>query len=240
MITEILIDQAAKENKISISDGQINDEIAKVKAQFSSEAEFQSALVQYKLTLDSYKEQMRLRLILARLGEPKPATEAELTAYFNENKAKYDQDEEVNVSHILLKTEDEAKAVLAELAKGADFAKLAKEKSEDPGSKDNGGEIGFAAKGQLVKEFEDAAFKLKPGEISGIVKTQYGYHIIKGIEHRMPKSAVYSDVKKQVADDYAADNTKKPEEIIAQLKSNAKISVASDSYKSFENNPGAK
>lgn len=84
--------------------------------------------------------------------------------------------------HILLKTEAEAKEVLQKLINGADFNELAVQYSIDPGAKKNRGDLGFFEKGDLVKEFEDAVLKLKPGQISGIVKTSLGYHIIKRIK----------------------------------------------------------
>lgn len=85
---------------------------------------------------------------------------------------------QVKASHILVKTESEARKILEDLKKGADFAKLAKEKSQCP-SKKRGGNLGWFGRGKMVPEFEKAAFSLKKGELSDIVKTQFGYHIIK-------------------------------------------------------------
>jgi len=90
---------------------------------------------------------------------------------------------QVKVSHILLKKEAEAKAVLEELKKGASFSKIAQERSLCP-SKKRGGDLGFFGRGQMVKEFEKAAFTLKKGDTSEIVKTQFGYHIIKKTDER--------------------------------------------------------
>ncbi len=90
---------------------------------------------------------------------------------------------EVKASHILVKTEDEAKRILEELKKGVSFAKLAQEKSECP-SKKKGGDLGWFGRGKMVPEFEKAAFALKKGEQSGIVKTKFGYHIIKVTDTR--------------------------------------------------------
>ena len=84
----------------------------------------------------------------------------------------------VKASHILVKTESEARKILDELKKGANFAKLAKQVSECP-SKKKGGDLGWFGRGAMVREFEKAAFSLKKGEMSDIVKTQFGYHIIK-------------------------------------------------------------
>jgi peptidyl-prolyl cis-trans isomerase C len=90
---------------------------------------------------------------------------------------------QVRVSHILLKKESEAKAALEELKKGESFGKIAQERSLCP-SKRRGGDLGFFSRGKMVKEFENAAFALKKGETSGLVKTQFGYHIIKKTDER--------------------------------------------------------
>ncbi|OYW04786.1 MAG: hypothetical protein B7X11_02565, partial [Acidobacteria bacterium 37-65-4] len=115
----------------------------------------------------------------------------------------------MHVRHILFKTDgkDDAKvkaaaeAVLAKAkAPGADFAKLATQYSEDEGSKGKGGEYDFFGKGTMVKEFEDAAWALQPNEISGLVKTQFGYHIIKMLEKRPASVKPLADVKAQIDD----------------------------------------
>ena len=115
-------------------------------------------------------------------------------------------EEEVHARHILVETEDEAKAVKAELDKGADFAELAKEKSKDPGAAD-GGDLGFFTKEQMVPEFSTRAFALEPGKISDPVKTQFGWHIIKVEEKRNRKAPDFEQVK---AADRAAMSPARP------------------------------
>ena len=95
---------------------------------------------------------------------------------------------EVRARHILVETEDEAKAVLAELKKGADFAELAKAKSKDPGSAD-GGDLGYFTKDQMVPEFSEVAFKLDKGQLSEPVKSQFGWHVIKVEDKREQQAA---------------------------------------------------
>ena len=107
--------------------------------------------------------------------------------------------EEVNARHILLKTEDEAKAVIADLKGGKDFAEEAKAKSEDPGTKASGGDLGWFTREEMVPEFADAAFKLKKGEYTDApVKTQFGYHVIKLEDRRMKPPPTYEEAKGQV------------------------------------------
>lgn len=120
--------------------------------------------------------------------------------------------EQIHARHILVDTEDAAKAALDRIQKGEDFAKVAQEVTTDTGTKDKGGDLGWFPRGQMVAEFDNAAFALKPGEVSGLVKTTYGYHIIKVEEHaadrpldqtilEQKRSAALDDwLQKQIAD----------------------------------------
>ncbi len=121
-------------------------------------------------------------LLRRRVEAASQVTEGEVRKAYEENKALFSA-ETVGVSHIMVKTENDAEAVQAELKAGKAFADVAREKSQDRGSAENGGDLGTLGQGQSEPEFEAAAFALKEGEISGIVKTQYGYHILKGGPH---------------------------------------------------------
>lgn len=109
-------------------------------------------------------------------------TDEDIKKAYEENKPLFTT-ETVGASHIMVKTAAEAEALQAELKAGKPFAELAKEKSQDTGSAEKGGDLGILSRGQTEAEFETAAFALKDGEISGVVKTQYGFHIIKGGPH---------------------------------------------------------
>jgi peptidyl-prolyl cis-trans isomerase C len=128
-------------------------------------------------------------------------------------------EEEVHARHILVPTEDEAKAIQAQLKKGADFATLAKEKSKDPGAAD-GGDLGYFTKDQMVPEFSEVAFKLDKGQISDPVKTQFGWHIIKVEDKRTKPTPSYDDVKSQI-ETYVAHRAQA--ELVDKLRSAAKI-----------------
>jgi len=128
-------------------------------------------------------------------------------------------EQEVRARHILVETEDEAKAVKAELDKGADFAELAKKKSKDPGSAD-GGDLGFFTKEQMVPEFSAVAFALEPGKISDPVKSQFGWHIIKVEEKRNRKAPDFEQVKAQI-EQYVT--RKAQAEYVAKLRTEAKV-----------------
>jgi peptidyl-prolyl cis-trans isomerase C len=126
----------------------------------------------------------------------------------------------VHARHILVATEDEAKAVLADLKKGADFATLAKEKSKDPSGKTNGGDLGYFTKEQMVPEFAETAFKLPKGQLSEPVKTQFGWHIIKVEDKRTKPVPTYEQVKPQL-EQYVMRNAQA--EILTKLRADAKI-----------------
>lgn len=125
-------------------------------------------------------------------------SEADAKAFYESDVKETLGGEEIKAAHILVANEDKAKEVYELLAHDGDFAELAKEHSLDPGSKANGGELGFFGKGQMVPEFEAAAFKLKDGEISDPVKSQYGWHIIKVTERRSKEAPAFDALKERI------------------------------------------
>jgi len=127
--------------------------------------------------------------------------------------------EEVRARHILVDSEDEAKAVLDQLKAGGDFATLAKDKSKDPGAA-AGGDLGYFTKEQMVPEFAEVAFKMYPGQVSNPVKTQFGWHIIKVEDKRTRKPPEFERVKDQI-ETYLA--RKAQSDFIAKLRQTAKI-----------------
>lgn len=129
-------------------------------------------------------------------------------------------EEEVQARHILVDTEDKAKEIAEKLAKGGDFAALAKENSKDPGSKDDGGMLGFFGRGQMVPAFEEAAYRLKKGELSPPVKSQFGFHLIKLEDRREKKLPTFDEVKDRILNSMIQ---KKAQEVAVALRSKAKI-----------------
>jgi peptidyl-prolyl cis-trans isomerase C len=147
-------------------------------------------------------------------------TDAALRKAYQEGIKQIAEDKEVRARHILVDNEDEAKAILEEIKKGADFAELAKQKSKDP-SKADGGDLGYFGKDQMVTEFSDAAFKLDKGKISETpVKTEFGWHIIKVEDKRERPVPEFDQVKDQI-ETYVT--RKAQAEIIDKLRQAAKI-----------------
>ena len=164
----------------------------------------------------------RNRLLMDNLlaVEGKAATTDEAMKKVYDDAAKQITGEaEVHARHILVETEDEAKKVVEDLKKGADFAELAKKKSKDPGAAD-GGDLGFFTKDQMVPEFSAVAFAMEPGKISAPVKSQFGWHVIKVEEKRNRKAPDFEQVKPQI-EQYVV--RKAQAEFVTKLREGAKI-----------------
>jgi peptidyl-prolyl cis-trans isomerase C len=174
---------------------------------------------------DAFKKSLafaRDRLLMDKLltDEAKAATtEAAMRKVYDEAASQMGGDEEVRARHILVESEDEAKAIKAELDKGGDFAELAKKKSKDPGASD-GGDLGFFTKEQMVPEFSAIAFTLEPGKISDPVKSQFGWHIIKVEEKRNRQAPGFDQVKGQI-ETYVT--RKAQADYVAKLREAAKV-----------------
>jgi peptidyl-prolyl cis-trans isomerase C len=140
--------------------------------------------------------------------------------------------EEVRAAHILVKTEDEAKAIIEQLKGGADFAALAKEKSTDKGSGANGGELGWFAKEVMVKEFADAAFAMKVDEVSQVpVKSQFGFHIIKLEERRTQPAPTLDSQREQIRAELSEETV---QALVANLRKDAKVEILGPDGKPVE------
>jgi peptidyl-prolyl cis-trans isomerase C len=174
---------------------------------------------------DEFKKRLaftRSRLLMDSLlaSEGKAATNDDAMKKVYEDASKQiTGEQEVHARHILVETEDDAKAIKAELDKGADFAELAKKKSKDPGASD-GGDLGFFTKEQMVPEFSAVAFSLEPGKISNPVKSQFGWHIIKVEEKRNRTAPPFDQVKSQI-ETYVT--RKAQADYVAKLREAAKI-----------------
>ncbi|NJM55381.1 MAG: peptidylprolyl isomerase [Verrucomicrobiae bacterium] len=129
-------------------------------------------------------------------------------------------EEEVQARHILVDTEEKAKEISDKVAKGGDFAALAKENSKDPGSKDDGGMLGFFGRGQMVPQFEEAVFKLKKGEVSPPVKSQFGFHVIKLEDRRDKKLPTFDEVKDRILNSMIQ---RRAQDVANELRTKAKI-----------------
>jgi peptidyl-prolyl cis-trans isomerase C len=173
---------------------------------------------EFKKRLAFTRSRLLMDSLLATEGKAATTDEAMKKVYQDASK-QISGEQEVHARHILVETEDEAKAIAEELKKGADFAELAKKKSKDPGASD-GGDLGFFTKDQMVPEFSNVAFTLEPGKISDPVKSQFGWHIIKVEEKRSRKAPEFEQVKSQI-ETYVT--RKAQADYVAKLREAAKV-----------------
>jgi peptidyl-prolyl cis-trans isomerase C len=159
-----------------------------------------------------------MEALLQDAGKASLSDDAERKVY-EEAVKQMKNEEEVHARHILVPTEDEAKAILAQLKGGADFATLAKEKSKDPGAAE-GGDLGYFTKEQMVPEFAEVAFKLGKGQLSDPVKTQFGWHVIKVEEKRIRPTPTFEQVKPQI-ENYVAHRAQA--ELVENLRKSATV-----------------
>lgn len=199
LIAERIVALEAQKQKIAVTDQEIQAELQKYYNDYGGQDAFLQALTGSGFTVDDVKKDIALSLKIKKLMEPRIAiSDDELKAYFAENKASFAQEKQVKVSHILLDSQEKADEIKKRLVSGEDFAKLAQENSTDTATRDGGGVLGFIRKGEMVKEFDTAAFSLKVGQISDPVKTEFGYHLIKVDEIKEAKEANFEQSKPRI------------------------------------------
>ena len=243
MIIEQLMREEAKAKKIEVTDEEVQAEIDGIMAERKlTQEQFDGMLKQYGMSLDDLKGQIKMGLSADRLmeaeakavGESTSVSDEQAKSFYDGNAKQFSSPEQVRASHILLNTkglDDAAKAevktkidaLLKEARNGGDFAAMAKANSDDPGSKDKGGEYIFP-RGQMVPEFENAAFSLEVGQVSDAVETQYGYHIIKLSEKMPAETKSFESVKDGIKSQLEGESKRKfGEQYIEKLKAGAKI-----------------
>jgi peptidyl-prolyl cis-trans isomerase C len=169
----------------------------------SSQPSYKEALRKYKddmkRQLKLYEENLQVDSTLRALrAKDLAATDTEVEKYYNDHRADYENPKEILVSHILLSTEDDAKTALARLQAGESFDRVARSMSKDPGTAVHGGKLNPLRRGMLFPEFENAAFPLKVGQISGIVKSQFGFHIIKKLGEKQLPARSLAEAKEEI------------------------------------------
>ncbi|SHM09833.1 foldase protein PrsA [Caldanaerovirga acetigignens] len=199
LIAQKIIDLEAKKENIKVLDEEIERELEKVYKYYGGKEAFIKNLQVSGYSLQDFKKDIAMQIKVKKLLEPKiKISEEELKDYFEQNKDYFSQEKEIRARHILVDDEKTANEIYKRLKVGEDFSKLASEYSEDETTKNQGGDLGFFKRGEMVKEFEDVAFSLKEGEFSSPVKTQYGYHIIKVEEIKEAKQANFDESREKI------------------------------------------
>jgi peptidyl-prolyl cis-trans isomerase C len=238
-----LLASEAKVRGVTVSPQEVTERVDAIKQQVGGDAELQKELTKRKLTVAQFTEDQRREILNAKTIEaevaPKLAVSPqELETFYQQNPDSFKEPEQVRASHILISVaqdataeakqaaKTEAEAVLAKAKAGDDFAALAKQHSKDPGSAAVGGDLNFFPKEQMVPEFSNAAWALKPGEISGLVQSQFGYHIIKLTDRRAGRAIPLAEVKDRLE---GFLKQRKQQELIQQylqtLKSKYRVEV---------------
>jgi len=236
---EVLYQESQKAG-IKIDEQKVNDQMAGIKKRFPNEEEFKKALASMGLTEEEVRTQIQRGLSIRGLIDQKVAnkivvTDEETKAYYDGNPQFFKQPEQIKASHILIKVEptadDATKAaarkkiedIRKKLTDGGDFAELAKEYSEGP-SAPKGGDLGYFRRGQMVKAFDDTAFSMKINEVSGLVETRFGYHLIKVYDKKPEQTLAYAEVKDKIAQRLKQEKIEKgATAYVENLKKDAKI-----------------
>jgi len=223
-------------------DKQVEFKMAQNKGKFGSPAEFEAALKDSGVTEKDLAEISRKDIVISSYIEKNivPAitvTDEEIIKFYDDNKAGLGEEPQVKASHILIgvdsaatpevkaKAKEKAESILKELKGGKDFAEAAKADSTCP-SKDQGGDLGFFGKGQMVPQFEQVAFALKPGEISEVVETQFGYHIIKLTEKKDAEAPKLEELKEKIATFLKGQKTQKAVfDYVTKLRKETKVEI---------------
>lgn len=221
---------------------QIEFKMAQNKSKFASPAEFDAALKDSGITEKDLTEISRKDIVISNYIETKIApsitvTDEEIRKFYDDNKGQLGEEPQVKASHILIgvdasatpeektKAKEKAAAILKEIKGGKDFAAIAKAESTCP-SKEQGGDLGFFGKGQMVPAFEQAAFALKPGEISDVVETQFGYHIIKVTGKKDAEPPKFDEIKDKIAAFLKGQKTQKAVfDYVTKLRAESKVEI---------------
>jgi foldase protein PrsA len=232
MVQQDLIDQYASNNKVTVSQAEIDKKEADIKAKYPA-GQFEQILKQQGLTEQDVQNILRQQIVLEKAVAPQVhISDADVKSYFDKNHATFDKPEQVRARHILVADAATANTVLAKLKAGGSWDALAKQYSTDPSSKDKGGELGFFGKGQMVPAFQDAAFNAKVGQIVGPVKSPFGYHVIQVEEKKPATKASFASTKDQIKQQLTQQQQAQQVPVFLQsLRSTAKIDVYDDRYK---------
>jgi len=241
IFAELMYQQGLKTPPADL-DKQVESKMSQNKAKFSTPAQFEEALKGSGVTEQDLVEITKKDIVISSYIETKivptiKVTDEEIRKFYTDNKAQLVEEPQVKASHILIgvdaaadpetkaKAKAKAETTLQELKAGKDFAATAKEVSTCP-SKEQGGDLGFFGKGQMVPEFEQAAFALKPGELSNVVETQFGYHIIKLTERKDAEPPKFEELQEKIAVFLKGQKTQKAVfDFVTNLRKEAKVEI---------------
>jgi peptidyl-prolyl cis-trans isomerase C len=242
LITYTLLSQESRSRGVKVEPAEIDAKMGQLKGQFPNEEAFQKALKDRGMTAESLRKDATVDLSVTKLMDAEVATipgpsDADAKDYYAKNPDSFKEAEQVRASHILVRVDEKADAatkqkaraeidaVLKKVRAGGDFAKLAQEHSHD-GSASQGGDLNYFSRGQMVEPFNKVAFELKPGQVSDVVQTQFGYHIIKKTDHRPGRTVPFEEAEAKIKEFLAGQKKQQhADAFIEGLKKKSKIEV---------------
>lgn len=244
MVQQALVEQYARDKKIDVSQDEINKREDEIRKRYAP-GQFDQMVKQQGYTEQDVQQLLRNSLVLEKAVSPQVhVSDADIKAYFDKNHAQFDKPEQVKARHILVADQNTANQVLAKLKAGGSWDQLAKQYSTDPSSKDKGGDLGYFGRGQMVPQFQDAAFNAKVGQIVGPVKSPFGYHVIQVTDKKPPQKATLASTRDQIKQQLTQQQLGQQEPLlINQLRQSANIQVNDDRFKDLfpppQASPGA-
>ena len=232
MINDSLISQEAKKAGVEVSQEKLDEEMNKIKQNLGDQFEY--TLSMYGMTEASLRTTLYQNLLAYEISTKDiVVTDEQIAADYETNRDYYLEPAQVKASHILVRTKEEAQAVLDELKKGADFVELAKARSIDTGTAGNGGDLGYFGSGAMVEVFEKAAFALAPGQLSGIVESEYGFHIILCVDKKAEKMPTLDEARETVIQKIKGEQAKNIDTLLLEIKDASTVTVTDSKYESL-------
>jgi peptidyl-prolyl cis-trans isomerase C len=234
--------QETKSRNITVTDADLSARIDELKKQFPSEEEFTKALAARNMTVDALREEARSEIAVSKMMQAEVSPQikiqdGDIKAFYDKNPQQFQEPESFRASHILIRVDlsateaqkKEARAriagLLQQVQQGADFAAIAKANSQD-GSAPNGGDLNYFRKGQMVAPFQQAVEALKVGEVSGVVETQFGYHIIKLTDRKAARIVPLAEVSPRIGQFLMMrEQQQKAGSFVESLKAKSKIEI---------------
>ena len=243
MVSRELLLQQAKKQELKGLDSEVDKEMSGIEEQVGGKEALAGKLKEAGFSLEDYRQRVKENLMVQKtvrnvVDEKVKVSEKDIEEFYNQNKEHAKRPEMAKVRHILIRVPPQAseaeraakktqiEAIRDQLKKGGDFAKLAKEHSEDPGSKERGGDLGEFPAGVMVPEFDAVAFSLEPGKISDVVSTQFGFHVLEVISRTEGKDLtlpeLHDDIEERLKQEKGASVAR---DYVTDLRKSAKVEI---------------
>ncbi len=232
MINAKLVAQEAAKAGIEVTTERVDEEMVKIKENLGDQYDYMLSM--YGMTEDSLRKTLEQNLLAYEISTKDiVVTDEQIATDYTDNKDMYLEPAQVKASHILVRTKEEAQAILTELKGGADFVELAKSKSIDTGTAEAGGDLGFFGSGEMTEVFEKAAFALAVGQLSGIVESEYGFHIILVTDKKAEFMPTLEEAREAVIEKIKGEQAKNIDTLLLEIKDKSTVTVTDEKYNSL-------